>query len=130
MSEDGSLISKSAALQSAQTYLLNLTAKDCIEYCDKRLNELTDLQDSSRATRYRLDRASFHVLAGDLETAIVQYQQIREHLVQTQDVWAVQLREQIDRRLPAIKIKAEEDPPTKDFTIRVYERIYHWAPFV
>ncbi len=120
--------SKIAALQSAQKYLLKLTAKDCIEYCDKRVAELT--ADVPRSIRHRFDRATFHVLAGDLQTAIVEYKQIRQDLAQTPDAWASLVCQQIDRRLPQIEIKAEEDPPKIDFSIRVYQKIYHWAPFV
>lgn len=129
-SVDGSRLNKAIALQSAQKYLLNLTSGDCVEYCNRQLKDLTGPEHTSRAIQYRLDRATFHILAGDLQTAIVEYRQIRQDLTQTPDAWAVQMRDKIDKRLLLVEIKAKEDPPKIDFKVRVYQRIYHWAPFV
>jgi CHAT domain-containing protein len=120
---------KAEALRAAQSYVRDLTAKDVIGYCERRLAELNGPEDARQIILFQLDRANAQVAAGDLQAAIASYREIGPRLKQLARDQAERLSEELDNRLRLLEFKSEVSPAI-DYNARPFESMYYWAAFI
>ena len=122
-------ISKVEALQQAEMYVKNLTAREVINYCNKRLEELQSVEDTELALGFQLGRAYAETIAGDLQRALTDYSDIQNRLATLNTKWAERFTVQIGTTLRLLKIKVRRAPAIND-SAHPFESIYYWAPFI
>jgi CHAT domain-containing protein len=126
--EDGtSPVTKVAALQSAQKYLMRLTARDLVEHEEARSARLAEQGDSS--TRQDLDRAAAYRLSGDIDAAQSFYRSALHRVEAQTDESARWLVQRAQRELSSLadlqRQNVERNPDSLAF-----DHLFHWAPFV
>lgn len=127
--DGGQPVSKVEALQQAETYVKNLTARQVIDYCNQRLGELQSTGDTELALGFQLGRAYEETIAGDLQQALTDYSDIQNRLTALNTEWAEKFSAQVGTTLRLLKIKARRAPPI-NYNAHPFESIYYWAPFI
>jgi hypothetical protein len=122
-------VSKVVALQEAETYVKNLTAREVIDYCNQRLRELQSVGDTELALGFQLGRAYAETIAGDLQQALTDYSDAQNRLTALNTKWAENISAQVGTTLRLLKIKAKR-APSINYNVHPFESIYHWAPFI
>lgn len=122
-------MTKAAALQSAQKFVMNLTASQLVEYQESRSPMVAENQEPAATTRHELDRAVAYRLAGDVGKALSSCQSALRHMTGQTGLQAQRLVERAQRELSGLEDmhlhKAAADPDAKAF-----DDLFHWAPFV
>lgn len=125
----GQPVSKVEALQQAEIYVKNLTAREVIGYCSQRLEEFQSTGDIELALGFQLGRAYAETIAGDLQLALTDYSDIQKRLATLNTKWAEKFSAQIGTTLRLLRIKARRAPAI-DYSAPPFENIYYWAPFI
>jgi CHAT domain-containing protein len=122
-------VTKAEALKTAQLYVKNMTAKMVVDYCDKRLLELSGSEDQDLIMLLQLDRANAQVVAGDLKKAITTYREVDSKLGRPDSERESKLAPQVKKTLKLMEIMAE-DAQHIDYEKKPFEHIYYWAAFI
>jgi CHAT domain-containing protein len=127
----GRRMTKARALQAAQQYVKNLTARQVDDYCVHQLRLLaqTRTEEAERVLAFSLGRAYAQMVAGDVHQARAQYRDIRQHLATLEQARVHTLRGPLSRNLSLVEPEHLPDL-TLDYTRRPFEHMYYWAPFV
>lgn len=124
-------VTKAQALQTAQLYVKHLTAQQVDDYCVENLHqlELTNQHDSERKLAFSLGRAYAQTVAGDVQRARQQYQDIRKQLETFDNESVRKFTGPMNRHL---SLKEPKGLPVAelDYTRQPFEHMYYWAPFV
>ena len=126
---NGQPVMKAEALRSAQRYVKDLTTSEVVEYCNLALDDERVKENVEQVLSLYMGRAYAQTIAGDLAQAMVSYQ-LAQNLLQTFDEdWAQSLSSQVSQTLTLLAFKAE-DSVQPDYTVRLFEHFYYWAPFI
>lgn len=125
----GQRVTKARALQAAQQYVKNLTARQVDDYCARRLRQLEQASDDEpeRRLAFALGRVYAQTVAGDMQQARQQYQQMRTHLAQADTTNALHSLQSRNLSLTEPEGLPEHE---LDYNRRPFEHPYYWAPFV
>ena len=112
-------LNKASALQQAQLEVQHISVQEVIDYCEAAKNQI-----NNPATQQLLNVniADMQFNAKDFKSALHSYNQIQKNVdIDTEDY-------------KTIKIKVTQCKLARnyqvDYTTRVYDSIYYWAPFV
>ncbi len=128
--EDGSPgMTKAAALQAAQKYVMNLTIGELTDLCESKLAGSKGDEPLERRIRYELDKAQSCQLSGDAKTAVAFYRSVLEKVPEERSEHANRVMKQTQRDLNGAEELVRQDAP-KNPNARAFEQLFHWAPFV
>lgn len=123
----GQRVTKARALQAAQQYVKNLTARQVDDYCTHHLRQLEQapVDEPERRLAFSLGRVYAQTVAGDMQQARQHYQELRTQLADGAPV----LHDLQSRNL---SLTEPEGLPERelDYSRRPFEHLYYWAPFV
>jgi CHAT domain-containing protein len=122
-------VTKAEALQAAQLYVKNLPATELIAYCNQRLAECTQQEDTQLIIRFLKARANIEILAGDLEVAITSYQNIQKIIGTLTNNTDRGLANEVAEKLDELEFAKEAEPPI-DYDFKPFDKLFNWAPFV
>lgn len=127
--ERGQRVSKAEALQTAQRFLMNMTATELVARYQQQLASLPDTDDSERRTQLELDCALAHNLAGDLPSALATCRSVIERLDAAPTGFRPQIQHRAKRDLGALE-EVQVGSRARQTTDRPFEHMFYWAPFV
>lgn len=122
-SERGRLRSKAEALQEAQTYVKELTARDIVDFCDRRLAELEGTTEVETSIVLRMDRAKILAAAGDLAAAEASYERAEAEM----RLLGVRVTSPVRG---AFQRELDESSHLSPDTLKPFAHPYYWAPFI
>lgn len=116
--------SKAEALQRAQVQLRALTARDAITYCEEAKELVSDPDATALRRLLDWDIAKVREAAHDYEAAMAAYAELGDQAFPGSNEYRRIMRAISRCRLALLA------PLPKDYDRRVYDALFHWAPFV
>lgn len=116
---------KVEALQTAQLAVKDMTASDAISYCEQAVNLLERAGQVQYRRQVLFDIAEFRFRARDYATAKRDYGYLLTSAKLDSDEHRL-----LDAAITRCNRMEKYKTGNQDYGIRVFDRIFHWAPFV
>jgi CHAT domain-containing protein len=115
---------KVEALQFAQLAVKNLTASDAISYCEQATARLEQIGEHQYRWRILRDIADLRFRARDYSAAKIEYERLLVNAAPDSQEYR-----SLDAAITRCN-RMELKGGSPDYTTRVYDHLFHWAPFV
>lgn len=115
---------KVEALQFAQLAVKNMTASEAILYCEQAATRLEKIGETQYRWRILRDIADLRFRARDYLAAKIEYESLLSKAVPESQEYR-----SLDAAITRCN-RLEHNGGSSDYTTRVYDHLFHWAPFV